>query len=350
MGFVHGWIREYRGLNFQSSADIEILVNKTIRKKQGDAKTIAKTDFDIVLLPQIDQTNPQNSGERSARKELESMVGMHDIKRQLERLTKRMQMIKQRKDHGYQTSVMHLAACFLGNPGTNKTTTARLFGKLLLEEHILANDAFVEVSRKDLVGQYVGWTAPTVARVFAQAKGGTLFIDEAYSLMNEGTNDGYSDEALAEIIRQMEDNPDTLVIFAGYSDEMKKFIRKANPGLRSRLTNLLEFKDYSIGEMWEIFRYFLQKEEYELEDIRQTEAAINQTLTKLKGMQKENLGNGRLMRKIFNTAIGYMSERDDHDYRTLKVADIEQALQEIVDTEGLISQEQLGRVQIGFHL
>ena len=97
-----------------------------------------------------------------------------------------------------------------------------------------------------------------------------MFIDEAYSLMSEGTADGYSEEAMAEIIRQMENNPQTLVILAGYTDKMKNVILHANPGLRSRLTNIIEFKDYNEEEMLDIFCYFLRKEEYKLEDVEQS--------------------------------------------------------------------------------
>ncbi|MGE5654471.1 MAG: AAA family ATPase, partial [Bacillota bacterium] len=229
----------YRGHSFESTLDIEGLVAKTIRKKRGPSKTLKLEDFSRVFVGRPAPVAATAKGVDD-NDSLDALIGLDQVKEQLRRVVRRMKLNKERQAKGLRTSEAHLAAVFLGNPGTAKTTVARLFGRILCIEGVLKNEQFIEIARKDLIGKYVGWTAPTVATVFEQAKGGTIFIDEAYSLMRTDGAD-YADEALAEIIRQMENNPDTLVIFAGYRDEMISFVQEANPGLRSRLTNIIDF-------------------------------------------------------------------------------------------------------------
>lgn len=137
---------------------------------------------------------------------------------------------------------------------------------MLYEEGILVSYVFMEISRKDLVGMYVEWTAPNVAKVWDEARGGTIFIDKAYSLLDYSQGNSFSKEALAEIVRKMVNDPTTLVIFAGYTEEMKEFVKNANSGLRSRFTNILEFSNYNLDEMYYIFKHLLEKEEYKLEN------------------------------------------------------------------------------------
>lgn len=133
---------------------------------------------------------------------------------------------------------------------------------MLYEEGILVSYVFMEISRKDLVGMYVEWTAPNVVKVWDEARGGTIFIDKAYSLLDYSQGNSFSQEALAEIVRKMENDPTTLVIFAGYTEEMKEFVKNANSGLRYRFTNILEFSNYNLDEMYYNFKHLLEKEEY----------------------------------------------------------------------------------------
>lgn len=145
---------------------------------------------------------------------------------------------------------MHLA--FLGNPGTAKTTVARLFARILKKKGIIKKEDILEVSRKNLVAKFVGHTAPLVASVFEKAKGGVLFIDEAYALVDDRRG-SFSDEAVNEIIAQMENHrDDVIVIFAGYTDKMKEFFN-LNEGFRSRISYILEFEDYTSDELLQIF-------------------------------------------------------------------------------------------------
>ncbi|TBL80844.1 AAA family ATPase [Paenibacillus thalictri] len=343
-------LMDYRGMSFRSSVDIETFVSKAIGKKRDDSRTITQADFDSSLIAKDIRKKNETSGKaKDAKSELDRLIGMGDVKAQLNRLLKRLSFDKQRRNSGYPTSDSHAAAVFMGSPGTAKTTVARIFGRMLCEANVLANDTFKEVSRKDLVGMYVGWTAPTVAKVFEEAKGGTIFIDEAYSLMSEGKADGYSDEALSEIIRQMENNPDTLVIFAGYGDPMRRFIQHANPGMRSRLTNVIEFKDYSVDELCEMFAYFTNKEDYVLENAATAYETIRCFVNGIRTIRSENMGNGRLIRKLFKSAVGYMAEREDNDLRTLKTADMEKAAEELLGAERNIFNGAREKSRIGFH-
>lgn len=334
---------DYRGYDFRSSLDIEILVKKAIRNKGGKPAVLKRSDFELLFIKNTFRTKGKNRPSRAA-EELDQLIGMNDVKQQLKRLVARLKFIKLRKHAGFVSSPTHAAAVFLGSPGTAKTTVARILGKMLREEQVLTSDVFLEISRKDIIGKYLGHTAPLVASIFEKARGGTIFIDEAYSLLSHGSGDIYSDEALSEIIRQMENNPETLVIFAGYEQEMKQFIKDANPGLRSRLTNVIEFKDYNEKELIHIFAHFVSSEEFQLENFAACEKAIAKGLNELKQLRTDNLGNGRLMRKLFNTAVSYMAEREDNDLKTIKTSDIEKAVQEVLSTERLVSHDRGERV------
>jgi len=372
-------LMEYRGSWFRSTVDVEHMVNKVIRRrasrkadvqtgaarvrrargaradggaavgqgeslswedgKKGNRKAAANPvlrpeDFAAILSARNAMTRIRLPGQGlAAREELEQLIGLDTVKEELLRTVRRMKFERMRRASGYPTGDTHMAAVFMGNPGTAKTTLARIFGRLLCEEGVLENDTFLEVARKDLVGRYVGWTAPQVEQVFRSAKGGTIFIDEAYSLVGEQTFDGYSEEAMAEIIRQMENNPDTLVIFAGYPDEMTRFIREANPGLRSRLTHVIRFPDYGQKELIEIFKLFARREQFELEDEREAGKVIGRLLRSLQGLNAEGLGNGRLMRRLFKAAVGRMAERTDNNLKLMLTIDIERAAADILQSE-----------------
>jgi len=341
---------DYRGHSFRSIVDIETVVKKAINKKRNTSKTITNDELAPIFMTRKLQTIHHKTGKtKSAASELEQLIGLKEVKQQLLRSVKRMKFDHMRKSNGYTTLDTHMAAVFMGNPGTAKTTIARIFGKLLCEEGVLSNDVFMEVSRKDLIGQYVGWTAPIVAKLFEAAKGGTIFIDEAYSLMNDQQAGGYSEEALSEIIRQMENNPDTLVLFAGYPKEMKWFIEHANPGLRSRLTHTIEFTDYDAEELCGIFTYLASNEQMKIENMDEAHHCIRRFMQRMADLPSANLGNGRLMRRLFKTAIGYMAERDDNDLQTLKTVDIERAEDEIWRAEHSIAKLSTSIGKIGFY-
>ncbi len=334
----------YRTPNFESSIDIERLLNKAIRYS-----TTNTIDDETILrfFQKGNLTVDHSPKESTAQQKLNKLIGIEDVKENLLRLVKRMKFIEKRKQAGYPNIEHHMAAVFMGNPGTAKTTVARIFGQLLFEENVLRNNVFLEVSRKDLIGMYVGWTANKVQEIFQEGAGGTIFIDEAYSLM-DGTEKSYSGEAFAAIIQNMENNPDTLVIFAGYTEEMIEFVKNANPGLRSRLTNILEFNDYTETQLIEIFHYHVSKANYVIENSRETNELLKRFIQKVKSYKNIHSGNGRLMRKLLSTSVGYMAIRTPDDMKLLSAQDIQLACDEILKAEQLIFSNSNTKAPIGF--
>lgn len=186
---------------------------------------------------------------------------------------------------------------FTGNPGTAKTTVARLFAQIMKDNKVLPNGKLVEVGRKDLVGKYVGWTAKLVEEAFQNARGSVLFIDEAYSLCDE--RDGlFGDEAINTIVQMMENQrDDTIVIFAGYPDKMQKFLDK-NPGLRSRIAFHVNFDDYNEDELVDILKLIAKDNKVNLAD--DVEAKIRDILSR--AIKEKDFGNGRFVRNLFERA------------------------------------------------
>lgn len=190
---------------------------------------------------------------------------------------------------------MHMI--FTGNPGTAKTTVARLFSKIMRENNIVSKGHLVEVGRGDLVGKFVGWTAPTIKKKFAEAKGGVLFIDEAYSLVDD--RDGsFGDEAINTIVQEMENHrEDVVVIFAGYPDKMEKFLNK-NPGLRSRIAFHINFDDYDTKALCDIASLIAEQKGMKL---------ANETHERLEAIfdearKQSDFGNGRFARNLIEKA------------------------------------------------
>ena len=196
---------------------------------------------------------------------LQELIGLKAVKNLLSQQIAFNKVNYLRKQHGVinETSNHHLV--FSGNPGTGKTEVARLYTKILFNNKIIQEDKLVEVGRADLIGEYIGSTAPKVKNIFDEAKGGVLFIDEAYSLIPRHEKD-FGHEAIATIIQEMENRRDeVLVIFAGYEDLMKEFL-DTNPGLSSRISQEIIFEDYSTDELFAIFELMISRKQYQLTD------------------------------------------------------------------------------------
>lgn len=240
---------------------------------------------------------------------LQQLVGLHDIKQIIDQIIAAQKMTKMRKDAGLAVSDTAKHMIFTGNPGSAKTTVARLLSSILFDEHVIEKPKFVECGRQDLVGRYVGWTAQQVEAKFREAKGGILFIDEAYSLVEkEGL---YGDEAINTIVQMMENyREEVIVIFAGYPDKMKRFLAK-NEGLRSRIAFHIDFPDYNGEELCAILELMCKNRGYTLE----TGAA-----EKCKGIfeiacHNAEFGNGRFVRNVLEQAIIKQSARLVGEYR-----------------------------------
>lgn len=231
--------------------------------------------------------------------ELHSFIGLDSLKQSLVDFITYLNFINERKKKGIKTEEqLELHCIFLGNPGTGKTTIARLLGKIFKAMGILENGHVVEVDRSGLVGQYIGETAVKTDKIINDALGGILFIDEAYTLKKHGISSDFGQEAIDILLKRMEDmRGKFVVIAAGYPGPMKDFI-ESNPGLQSRFTHTFIFDDYLPNQLTEIFKLFARKEEYSL-----TEEAENFLLKKFQESfdnRDETFGNARLARKIFN--------------------------------------------------
>jgi SpoVK/Ycf46/Vps4 family AAA+-type ATPase len=233
----------------------------------------------------------------SAYDELMEMIGLADAKQVIKKALNYYKMQKLYEEKGVKRDAPAMHMVFSGNPGTAKTTVARLFARIMRENRLLSKGQLIEVGRGDLVGKYVGWTAPLIKDKFKAAAGGVLFIDEAYSLVDD--RDGsYGDEAINTIVQEMENHrADVVVIFAGYPDKMEGFLAK-NPGLRSRIAFHVPFADYDSEELCEIADMISKKNGMRIDhDARiKLEKAFDLALT------NTDFGNGRYVRNMFEQA------------------------------------------------
>lgn len=245
--------------------------------------------------------------------ELQKMIGLKDMKQVVDEIIDSARIQKIRSGMGMDSYKTSLHMVFTGNPGTAKTTVARLITQIFVKEGILDTGKYVECGRADLVGKYVGWTAKTVRSKFREAKGGVLFIDEAYSLVDDSNS--FGDEAINTIVQEMENHrDDVIVIFAGYPDKMKEFFAK-NEGLRSRIAFHLDFPDYSAEELVEILKLMADKKGYKLNpDIERKCLEIFGQAVK-----KEEFGNGRYVRNLLEQAMMAQSRRITKEYAGKKI-------------------------------
>ena len=234
---------------------------------------------------------------------LHSMVGLTEIKSIIDQIISAQKMNKARRDMGLDTVCSSKHMIFTGNPGSAKTTVARLLASILYDEHVLDKNKFIECGRQDLVGKYVGWTAKQVEAQFQKARGGILFIDEAYSLVEQGGY--YGDEAINTIVQMMENyRNDVIVIFAGYPDKMERFLEK-NEGLRSRIAFHVDFPDYNAEELFNILKLMSKEKGYVLDEGAEKKCrGIFECACK-----NAEFGNGRFVRNVLEQAIIKQSSR-----------------------------------------
>ena len=225
------------------------------------------------------------------------MIGLTEQKALLEQIIAAHRVQKMRLDMNLDKQKAALHMCFTGNPGSAKTTVARLLAQILARDGVLKTGRFVECGRADLVGKYVGWTAKAVREKFNEARGGVLFIDEAYSL-SDGEHATFGDEAINTIVQEMENYRDSLiVIFAGYPDKMKEFLDR-NEGLRSRIAFHVDFPDYTVDELTEIFKLMARRRGFEIPD----EVAVHCKKIFKRVAKQKNFGNGRFVRNLLEQA------------------------------------------------
>lgn len=238
--------------------------------------------------------------------ELDNLIGLHEIKKDVKSLINLIKVRKLRISQELKVPPLSLHMVFTGNPGTGKTTVARLMGGIYAAMGVLREGQLVEVDRSGLVAGYVGQTALKTQEVIKSAIGGILFIDEAYSLALGGEND-FGREAIETLLKAMEDNRDDLIlIVAGYDKPMEIFL-ESNPGLKSRFNKFLHFPDYSGEELLGIFKLQCKKNMYTLSP--EAEEALGKELDTMYENRGENFGNGREVRNIFEDSVVNHSNR-----------------------------------------
>ncbi|WP_422771303.1 right-handed parallel beta-helix repeat-containing protein [Plantactinospora sp. WMMC1484] len=237
--------------------------------------------------------------------ELDSLVGLDRVKQDVQAQIKLMQTVRRRQEAGLASPPLSRHLVFAGNPGTGKTTVARLYGRLLAALGMLERGHLVEADRTSMVGEYVGHTGPRTQAVFRRALGGVLFIDEAYSLVPPGHSNDFGQEAIATLVKLMEDHrDDVVVIVAGYPLEMSRFVA-SNPGLASRFSRTLTFEDYGPAELTDIVEAQCRRHEYQLGD--DARSAVHALFA---GMAHgHGFGNGRAARQVFQRMTEHQAQR-----------------------------------------
>lgn len=233
--------------------------------------------------------------------ELNSLVGLNTVKEKVNNLIAYQKVQKLRRENNLHSSKNTLHLAFTGNPGTGKTTVARIVGRIYKEIGLLSKGHFVEVSRTDLIAGYQGQTALKVKSVIEKAKGGVLFIDEAYSITENENSDSYGKECLTELTKALEDYRDDLVVIvAGYTEPMSKFF-DSNPGLKSRFNTFIEFDDYDSEELDAILLSICKNNDYRMDE--EAKKLVHSYLEEQISKKDENFANGRLVRNIYDDLV-----------------------------------------------
>ncbi len=307
--------------------------------KEDIHKVFKEVDDHTVQLP-VDEALLQD-----ALSQLRELVGLDNIKREVDELAKLVRYYKEIGKDIKKSFSLHTV--FKGNPGTGKTTVARLIVQIYKALGILERGHLIECDRKDLVAGYVGQTAIKTGEMIAKAKGGGLFIDEAYALTQAGSGSDFGREAVETILKAMEDmRGEFMVIVAGYPKEMKQFL-EANPGLMSRFDKQFEFKDYSAEELFEIAKLLIDKEDLVLD--KKAEEYLKNFIAKLIEYKHKYFGNARTIRKLVAEAVKRQHLRmadvpsSDRTYELLHTI-----IEEDIKDFELIEQDEQDRKGIGF--
>ena len=267
-----------------------------------ETEVLTDTEFKVqTKMKEEESKEPEKSG----MEELHELIGLKTVKHDVEEMVGLAKVRKMREEKGMKQVPVSLHLVFSGNPGTGKTTVARILAKLYKEIGILSTGQLIETDRSGLVAGYVGQTAIKTSQKIEEAMGGVLFMDEAYALNQEGEN--FGQEAIDTILKAMEDHRDKfIVIVAGYTELMKSFV-ESNPGLRSRFNKFFEFPDYTVEELQAIFMMQCKKYQYKLTE--EAEAAIRDEITRMEAEKGENFANAREVRNLFERIITNQASR-----------------------------------------
>ena len=279
----------------------------------------------VVINPVLD-TDPYE--------ELEDLIGLDNVKQEVKSLANFVKLQKQRQEKGMKTPKMSYHLVFTGSPGTGKTTVARIVARIYKDLGILKTGHTVETDRSGLVAEYVGQTATKTNAIVDSALNGVLFIDEAYALVPENASNDYGQEAISTLLKRMEDDRDKLVvIIAGYTNEMKRFI-DSNPGLQSRFNRYINFPDYTAKELVRIFHMYMKKNQYTISD--EADEMLKEKLDYAVEHKDRNFGNARYVRNVFEKSIQMQANRlegksnlSDRELTEITAPDIEKAFAQV---------------------
>ena len=279
----------------------------TIKQAENAAKELLSETAPTPPISETKEVGAQRDVEELLG-QLDALIGLEGIKRSVKSLINYVKIRKLREENELPNPPLSLHMVFTGNPGTGKTTVARILSELYRAIGVLSKGQLVEVDRSGLVAGFVGQTALKTAEAVKSALGGILFIDEAYSLAPDiGSGNDFGHEAIETLLKQMEDHRDDLiVIVAGYSKQMQRFIT-SNPGLESRFNRYFEFDDYNGEELYSIFRIMCLNNEYVLTEDANDYA--REHFNELYDMREENFSNARHVRNFFENTVSVHSDR-----------------------------------------
>ncbi|ALC81142.1 MULTISPECIES: stage V sporulation protein K [Bacillus] len=283
-----------RAVTYKENGQINIILN-------GQKNVLDQKEAEAEYQKAMQKNETKHGILREIEKELGTLVGMEEMKKNIKEIYAWIFINKKREEQGLKAGKQALHMMFKGNPGTGKTTVARLVGKLFFEMNVLTKGHLIEAERADLVGEYIGHTAQKTRDLIKKAMGGILFIDEAYSLARGGEKD-FGKEAIDTLVKHMEDKQhEFILILAGYSREMEQFLL-LNPGLQSRFPINIDFPDYTVQQLMEISKRMMSEREYQFSS--EAEWKLKDHLMTVKSTTSpEKFSNGRYVRNIIEKSI-----------------------------------------------